>query len=240
MRWRQLCSRTPDDEAARLVRRAKRGEHPAFEELVRRYRGRIYALALQLTGSASEADDVTQEAFLSAYRHIQAFEGRSEFFTWLYRIALNRSLNAERDRRRRAGVNLEDPRVEAAVAVDACGSPARAAELRQTYARLVCALDALSPTLRATVVLVALQGLSHGEAAVVLGCTAGTVGWRMHEARDKLTRALATIPAWPSTGAWTADAPVVESAVGQERSRSPSRKSAISAAASTGLRCSTR
>jgi RNA polymerase sigma-70 factor (ECF subfamily) len=76
------------------------------------------------------------------------------------------------------------------VAVDAYGDPRRAAELRQTYARLVAALDRLSPTLRSTVVLVSLQGLSHEEAAAVLGCPAGTVAWRIHEARNQLRAAL--------------------------------------------------
>ena len=76
------------------------------------------------------------------------------------------------------------------MAVDAYGDPRRAAELRQTYARLVGALDRLSPTLRSTVVLVALQGLSHDEAAAVLGCPSGTVAWRIHEARNQLRASL--------------------------------------------------
>jgi RNA polymerase sigma-70 factor (ECF subfamily) len=80
--------------------------------------------------------------------------------------------------------------VQAAIAIDAYGDPRRAAELRQTYARLVTALDALSPTLRSTVVLVALQSLSHDEAGVILGCPPGTVAWRMHEARNKLRAAI--------------------------------------------------
>ena len=74
--------------------------------------------------------------------------------------------------------------------MDAYGDPRRAAELRQTYARLIGALDRLAPTLRSTVVLVALQGLPHDEAAAVLGCSTGTVAWRIHEARQQLRRAL--------------------------------------------------
>jgi RNA polymerase sigma-70 factor (ECF subfamily) len=174
------------DATERLVVRAQGGDRAAFGELVRRYRARIYALTLHLTGSRSDADDITQEVFLRAYDRIAAFQGRSEFFTWLYRIAVNRSLNARRDGDRRRTSDLDDPRVQAAVAVDAYGDPRRAAELRQSYARLVVALDRLSPQLRSTVVLVALQGLSHDEAAAVLGCSPGTVAWRIHEARERL------------------------------------------------------
>jgi RNA polymerase sigma-70 factor (ECF subfamily) len=183
----------PGDKTERLVKRAQAGDRAAFDDLVRRYRARIYALTLHLTGSRSEADDITQDVFTRAYQQLHTFAGRSEFFTWLYRIAVNRSLNARRDTARRRTSGLDDPRVQAAVAVDAYGDPRRAAELRQTYARLVTALDRLSPTLRSTVVLVALQGLSHDEAAAVLGCPAGTVAWRIHEARNQLRASLAGV-----------------------------------------------
>jgi RNA polymerase sigma-70 factor (ECF subfamily) len=179
-----------DDKTEKLVKRAQAGDRAAFDDLVRRYRARIYALTLHLTGSRSEADDITQDVFTRAYQRIATFAGRSEFFTWLYRIAVNRALNARRDTARRRTSGLDDPRVQAAVAVDAYGDPRRAAELRQSYARLVTALDRLSPTLRSTVVLVALQGLSHDEAAAVLGCSTGTVAWRIHESRNQLRQAL--------------------------------------------------
>ena len=183
----------PGDKTDRLVKRAQAGDRAAFDDLVRRYRARIYALTLHLTGSRSEADDITQDVFTRAYQQLHTFAGRSEFFTWLYRIAVNRSLNARRDTARRRTSGLDDPRVQAAVAVDAYGDPRRQAELSQTYARLVTALDRLSATLRSTVVLVSLQGLSHDEAAAVLGCPAGTVAWRIHEARNQLRAALAGV-----------------------------------------------
>jgi len=180
----------PHEAAGELVRRAKAGDHRAFGELVRRYRQRIFALCLHLTGSQSDADDVTQEVFLRAYRVLHQFEGRSAFFTWVYRMAVNRSLNCKRDRKRRAEAPLSDPRIERAIAVDARDNPARAAELRETYERLLSALDDLPATMRATVVLVALQGLSHAEVAIVQRCSAGTIAWRMHVARRELHRAL--------------------------------------------------
>jgi RNA polymerase sigma-70 factor (ECF subfamily) len=176
--------------AARLVALAKAGDLRAFEELVRRYRRRIFALALHLTGSKPDADDIAQDVFMRAYRALGGFEGRSEFFTWVYRMAVNRSLNVRRDRGRRPEDPLDDPRVELAVAVDAGGDPRRAAELRQTYARLLRGLDGLPAEMRTTVVLVSLQGMNHAEAAVVQKCSEGTVAWRMHEARIRLREAL--------------------------------------------------
>jgi RNA polymerase sigma-70 factor (ECF subfamily) len=162
---------------------------------VRRYRPRILALALHLCGTESEAEDIAQEVFFKAYRKLASFEGRSEFFTWVYRMAVNRSLNARRDRSRRRETTMDDPRVDIAVAVDAAGDPARAAELRQVYSLLIGALDRLPPEMRTSVVLVVLQGLSQAEAAVVQACSPGTVAWRIHEARQRLRTAVERQPA---------------------------------------------
>ena len=173
-------------EADALVEAARRGDPRAFEALVKRYRHRIFALALHMTGSPSDADDITQDAFVRAFRSMDRFEGRSEFFTWLYRIALNRALNVRRDQARRRTTDLEDPRVVVAIAVDSGGDPARALELRETYVTLVKAFDKLSPLLKTTVALTMMQGLSYSEAAVVLETTEGTVAWRIHEARKQM------------------------------------------------------
>jgi RNA polymerase sigma-70 factor (ECF subfamily) len=180
------------EAAAELVARAKAGDPRAFDDLVRRYRRRIFACALHISGSGSEADDITQDVFLSAFRALDGFEGRSEFFTWVYRMTVNRALNARRNKQRRGEQPIEDndPRIEFAVQVDAGGDPRRAAELRQTYARLLRALDALPAEMSTTVVLVSLQGLSHGEAAVVQKCSEGSIAWRMHEARRRLHDAM--------------------------------------------------
>ena len=176
--------------ATALVDAAKAGDRGAFAALVTRYRKRIFALALHITRSASEADDITQDVFLKAYRALPQFEGRSQFFTWVYRMTVNRSLNVRRDRARRGENVLDDPRLELAIAVDARSDPGREAELRQTYARLLRALDALPVDMRTTVILVSLQGLSHGEVAVVQKVSEGTIAWRMHEARRRLHEAM--------------------------------------------------
>ena len=176
--------------ATALVAAAKAGDARAFEALVSRYRKRIFALALHITRSASEADDIAQDVFLKAYRALPEFEGRSQFFTWVYRMTVNRSLNVRRDRARRGEDVLDDPRLELAIAVDARSDPSREAELRQQYARLLRALDSLPIDMRTTVILVSLQGLSHGEVAVVQKLSEGTVAWRMHEARRRLHEAM--------------------------------------------------
>jgi RNA polymerase sigma-70 factor (ECF subfamily) len=105
-------------------------------------------------------------------------------------MTVNRSLNVRRDRARRGEDMLEDPRLELAVAVDARSDPGREAELRQSYARLLRALDSLPVDMRTTVILVSLQGLAHGEVAVVQKISEGTVAWRMHEARRRLNEAM--------------------------------------------------
>src|SRR3954469_21146030 len=176
--------------ATALVAAAKAGDQGAFAALVTRYRKRIFALALHITGSSSEADDIAQDVFLKAYRALPEFEGRSQFFTWVYRMTVNRSLNVRRDRARRGEAVVDDPRLELAIAVDARNDPSREAELRQTYARLLNALDALAVDMRTTVILVSLQCLSHGEAAVVQSVSEGTIAWRMHEARRRLHDAM--------------------------------------------------
>src|ERR1051325_11380750 len=172
--------------ATALVAAAKAGDRRAFAALVTRYRKRIFALALHITGSASEADDIAQDVFLKAYRALPEFEGRSQFFTWVYRMTVNRSLSVRRDRARRGEDLLDDPRLELAVTVDSRSDPGRAAELRQSYARLLRALDSLPADMRTTVILVSLQGLAYGEVAVVQKISEGTVAWRMHEARRRL------------------------------------------------------
>lgn len=188
-----MAKTTTQEERAEvdaLVAAAKKGDQRAFAALFEKFRPRIYALALHLTGRPSDAEDITQDAFLKAYSRLHTFEGRSAFFTWLYRIALHRALNVRRNQQKRPPTGLDDPRVAAAIAVDAPGNPQGAFELQERYAKLLGAFDELSPLLRTTVVLTTLQGLSYKEAAVVLETTEGTVAWRVHEARRQLRESI--------------------------------------------------
>lgn len=180
-----------------LVRAARDGHARAFQELVHRFRPRIRALALQLTANQCDADDVTQDVFLRAWEQLHNFEGRSAFFTWIYRIAVNRALQVRQRSASRPTIDPDDPRVTLAVAADGHSHPHHAIELRERYSQLIWAFDQLSPLLRTTVALTTLQGLSHPEAAEVLNCPEGTIAWRMHEARAKLRDALARCNAAP-------------------------------------------
>jgi len=172
-----------------LVEAAKGGDSEAFGAFVRRHQRRVFQLAVHLLRNSAEAEDVAQEAFVRAYGALDRFDGRSEPFTWLYRIAVNLSLNAIRSRKtRHPGATMDDPRIEAALVErrPAFADPARQATDRELLLALCDGVDALSETLRTTLVLVAVDGLSHAEASQVLGCPEGTVAWRLHEARRKL------------------------------------------------------
>ncbi|MCA9597116.1 MAG: sigma-70 family RNA polymerase sigma factor [Myxococcales bacterium] len=184
----------PQKSDRELVDAARQGDAEAFGVLVRRHQKRIFRLAVHMLRDAAEAEDVTQDTFVRAYGALDRFDGRSEPFTWMYRIAVNLSLNAIRSRKTsRKATTPDDPRIEA-VTVDrsaTTGNPAGHAQDRELAGLLVEGIDALSDTLRTTLILVSIDGLSHAEAAEVLGCPEGTVAWRVHEARKKLRAHLA-------------------------------------------------
>jgi RNA polymerase sigma-70 factor (ECF subfamily) len=180
-----------------LVRKTLAGDAQAFGLLVRRHQKRIFRLALHLVRDGAEAEDVTQEAFVRAYQALDRFDGRSEPFTWLYRITVNLSLNAIRARKhdRRSSPDGEDLRMTALLTEDRPtfgANPVGSAERRQLVAAICDGIDALSDSLRTTLVLVCIDGVDHAQAAEVLGCPEGTVAWRVHEARRKLREFLAT------------------------------------------------
>ncbi len=179
----------PEQSDRELVDAARTGDAEAFGVLVRRYQKRIYRLAAHLLRDAAEAEDVTQDTFVRAYGALDRFDGRSAPFTWFYRIAVNLSLNAIRSRKnKRTSTTPDDPRIEGTlVERNADRSDPGVLTQDRELARVVSeGIDELSETLRTTLVLVSIDGLSHAEAADVLGCPEGTVAWRVHEARKKL------------------------------------------------------
>jgi RNA polymerase sigma-70 factor (ECF subfamily) len=172
-----------------LVDRAREGDAAAFGQLVRRHQQRIHRLAVHLLRDRAEAEDVMQETFVRAYRALARFDGRSEPYTWLYRIAVNLSLNALRSRKaHRTTTQADDPRLDAVIAEkkSTADPPEGDAARRQLYAALAEGIDKLSETLRATLILVCIDGRSHEEASAILGAPEGTIAWRVHEARRKL------------------------------------------------------
>ena len=178
-----------------LVDQARSGDAQAFGTLVRRYQRRIFRLAFHLVRTGAEAEDVTQETFVRAYQALDRFDGRSEPFTWLYRIAVNLSLNSIRARKsQRNSTPSDDPRIEALLTETRPSSgrdPASATQQKQLAAALCDGIDALSDTLRTTLILVCIDGVPHDDASKILGCPEGTVAWRVHEARRKLREYLA-------------------------------------------------
>ena len=178
-----------------LVDAARGGDSAAFGVLVRRHQKRVYRLALHLLRNSAEAEDVTQETFVRAYGALDRFDGRSEPYTWMYRIAVNLSLNAIRARKSsQRTTSSDDPRMESLL-VDlqsGQGNPALATEDRLLAQALLEGIDGLSDVLRTTLILVIVDGASHADASRTLGCSEGTVAWRVHEARRKLREFLAS------------------------------------------------
>jgi RNA polymerase sigma-70 factor, ECF subfamily len=170
-----------------LVEEARGGRPEAFSELARRHQQRVYRLIYGMTRNHSDADDLSQEVFLTAFRSLSGFDGRSAFYTWLYRIALNQTLNFLKKRGRekdRAGFN-ENLTSGAGGPADAY-SPEGSSIRGELQGRVVEAVNALPAHFRASFILVVDQGLSHAEAAQALGCSENTVSWRMHKARKLL------------------------------------------------------
>jgi RNA polymerase sigma-70 factor (ECF subfamily) len=172
-----------------LVDRARSGDAGAFGQLVKRHQQRIQRLAVHMLRDRAEAEDVTQETFIRAYRALDRFDGRSEPYTWFYRITINLSLNRIRARKTaRTTHDTDDPRLDG-VLIDkkpATSDPSASAQRQQLYDALAKGVDQLSDTLRTTLILVCIDGRSHEEVAAILGAPEGTIAWRIHEARRKL------------------------------------------------------
>jgi RNA polymerase sigma-70 factor (ECF subfamily) len=170
-----------------LVERAQAGDVDAFSELASRLQERIYRLILGMTRSPEDADDLTQDTFMIAFRSLKSFRRSSGFYTWVYRIAVNRTLNHLKKKGREKG---RTPFEDGDALLDRSGYAAKTPEggslNRELKDRLDEAIQQLRPVYQAAFNLVVFQGMSHGQAAEVLGCSENTVSWRMHKARKML------------------------------------------------------
>jgi RNA polymerase sigma-70 factor (ECF subfamily) len=187
VRLRAMRPAATDPEAA-LVRRARAGDRAAFEELVRRHADRLYAVVLRFVADAGEAEEVTQETFLRAWRSIERFEGRSRFFTWLYRIGINEAKRRAARRPPATVVSLDDEPIPEAP--DWSETPEM--RLRQNDLRrlLEHAIRELPVEYRATIILRDVEGLSTQEAAEVMELGEAAFKSRLHRARLAVRRAL--------------------------------------------------
>ena len=178
---------TASDTDQQLVQRAQRGDLRAFDLLVLKYQGRIAALVSRYVSDAGEVEDVTQEAFIKAYRALGKFRGDSAFYTWLYRIAANAAKNHLVAKRRRPGA---DATIEDAEGFDEGGmlsesaSPEALAMGGELAEVVESALNALPDELKAALMLREFDGLSYDDIADVLGCPVGTVRSRIFRARE--------------------------------------------------------
>jgi RNA polymerase sigma factor RpoE len=174
-----------------LVKRARRGDLAAYDELVRRYQERIYATIYHMTANHEDANDLAQEAFIKAFQALRSFHGGSSFYTWVYRIAVNKTINFLKQRKNRSQMSLNDLDLNAEndpelVALISDKTPRREVHLTELQEKLNEAMQKLSEHHRLVVTLHDVQGLSHEEIAKIMDCNIGTVRSRLFYARQQM------------------------------------------------------
>jgi RNA polymerase sigma-70 factor (ECF subfamily) len=177
------------------VAAAQAGDVGAVDVLVRRHRERIFGVLYHVTGNREDAADLAQDTFILAFRSIRKFRGASQFYTWLYRIAVNLALRHLRRRRVRQffsfeRLELDGASEEFAEALATKLSANKSLLLKELRREISEALAGLSPRHRMVVVLAEIEGLSTEEIAEAMGCAAGTVRSRLHYAKGYLKSAL--------------------------------------------------
>jgi RNA polymerase sigma-70 factor, ECF subfamily len=190
-------ARSSEDQ--QLVLRAQKGDAHAFEQLVVQYQRKVYAVAFGMVRNRQDALDITQEAFIKVHRYLGNFQGSSSFYTWLYRIVVNLSIDHLRkggkgppldydDRVRRDESNTAgDPSILPSI----LGSnPGKALARKELLEQMQIALDALPPYHRAVIVMRELEGMSYKEMAKAMHVSKGTIMSRLHHARHKLQKLL--------------------------------------------------
>lgn len=177
----------------RLIAECLNGRTAAFGELVRRYQDRLYNAVYHLVGNAEDAQDVLQEAFLNAYQSLESFEGKSLFFTWLYRITWNTAMSLKR--KHRVVLSIEVGREEGngcAEPLDGSefSQPGLALEKAEQGRRIHDALNRMSSEHRAVLVLKDMEGQKYEAIAEILQVPIGTIRSRLHRARLELRELL--------------------------------------------------
>ncbi|AUH51540.1 RNA polymerase sigma factor RpoE [Chromobacterium sp. ATCC 53434] len=178
-----------------LVERAQRGEKRAFDLLVAKYQRRLARLLSRFIRDGSDIEDVTQEAFIKAYRALPSFRGESAFYTWLYRIGINTAKNFLSASGRRPVVNseIEDEDGESfdmASQIPDMNTPETELMNKEILATVNAAVDALPEELRTAISLREMEGLSYDEIARVMDCPIGTVRSRIFRAREAIAAEL--------------------------------------------------
>jgi RNA polymerase sigma-70 factor (ECF subfamily) len=183
-----VMSRCSDDHS--LVEACRAGRTEAFGILVERYQCRLYPTVLRLVGSAEDAEDILQDAFVRAFEKLDQFQGESSFYTWVYRIAVNLALSGHRRRRVRSALRFgrRRPASRGLHALDesADSDPAMPLERAERERIVEAALNRLGPEHRAVVVLKDFDGRRYEEIGAILNIPVGTVRSRLHRARCEL------------------------------------------------------
>ena len=176
-----------------LVRQCQTGSAEAFDELVTRYRTRVFAMIYNMVHNEQDAWDLAQDSFVKAWRSIKRFRGRSSFYTWIYRIVMNVTIDWLRKRQiKGAGVEFDeaiqltqiDPASRTAPKADPL--PHARMERSEIRARIDEAIKQLSPDHRAVILMKEIEEMQYHEIAETLGCSIGTVMSRLFYARRKL------------------------------------------------------
>ncbi|MEO7412734.1 MAG: sigma-70 family RNA polymerase sigma factor [Opitutaceae bacterium] len=180
------------DSDMAIVRVVQAGDVAAFDQLILKYRERVFGIIYNMTANREDASDLTQDSFIKAFQSINRFGGQSSFFTWLYRIAINSTLSHLRKHRLRSFFSLETIDEDAPVSreliaalTDKSGAD-RDAFVHELKEKLNEAMQKLSIKHRTVVTLFEIDGLSHQEIAEVMECSVGTVRSRLHYAKQLL------------------------------------------------------
>ena len=183
-------SSTAEDRV--LVERAQAGDTRAFDELVRKYTSKLYGLVYNMTSNREDTADLLQEIFAKAYRSVKRFQGKSSFYTWIYSISVNMTLNFLKKRGRYAKISLDD--VDNGIQNDpefikittAQRDTVREVNIHELQKRLNDAMAKLSDDHRAVVTLYDIQGHQHNEISKMLGVSEGTIRSRLFYAHRLL------------------------------------------------------
>jgi len=186
---------TDRDVDQQLVERVQRGDKHAFDLLVSKYQRRLSRLISRFVRDSAEAEDVTQEAFIKAYRALASFRGESAFYTWLYRIGINTAKNHLLSNKRRAPTSTAFDAEEAESFEDAgllreVNTPENELMSKQVVGVVQASLQQLPEDLRSALTLREIEGLSYEEIASVMNCPVGTVRSRIFRAREAVAENL--------------------------------------------------
>jgi RNA polymerase sigma-70 factor, ECF subfamily len=186
----------PDVLELDLVKRCQAGDTEAFDELVTRYRTRIFGMIYNMVHSEQDAWDLAQDSFLKAWKSIGRFRGQSSFYTWIYRIVMNVTIDWLRKKQIKAGAEFDDaiqltdidPASKTVPKTEAL--PHKAMERDEIRVRIEKAIAQLSPEHRAVILMKEIDGMQYHEIAQAVGCSIGTVMSRLFYARKKLQNLL--------------------------------------------------